>query len=242
MPPRLSWTSTTTAGCSPIPVARRALIVTLVFTAVTTVVLTVPRLVIAVLVNEVWRSRRGRRPDDPVHPRHRLVRRVGGAVETDLRPEHRHPEPVARARSGLDEPAAPWLADRSTVLPAIIVVAIWGGLGLNMLIFFAGIQSIDPSLYEAAAVDGANTVQQFWNITVPSLRVVTGDGRQPRPAERVQGLRHHLRDDRRRPEPRQRGARHLPVLPGLRVDVRVDPAARVRQRVQRGGDGLCTWR
>jgi multiple sugar transport system permease protein/raffinose/stachyose/melibiose transport system permease protein len=43
-----------------------------------------------------------------------------------------------------------------------------------MLIYFAGLQSIDPNLYEAAAMDGANTVQQFRHITVPSLRVVTG--------------------------------------------------------------------
>jgi ABC-type sugar transport system permease subunit len=75
---------------------------------------------------------------------------------------------------GLDSLQHPWLADSRTVLPAIIVVTVWGGLGFNMLIFFAGIQSIDPSLYEAAAVDGANSVQQFWNVTVPSLRVVTG--------------------------------------------------------------------
>jgi ABC-type sugar transport system permease subunit len=67
-----------------------------------------------------------------------------------------------------------WLADRATVLPAIMVVAIWGGVGMNMLIFFAGIQGIDPGLYEAAQVDGANAFQKFFHITVPSLRVVTG--------------------------------------------------------------------
>ena len=75
---------------------------------------------------------------------------------------------------GLDSLQHPWLADQKTVLPAIIVVSIWGGLGFNMLIFFAGIQGIDPSLYEAAEVDGANKSQQFWDVTVPSLRVVTG--------------------------------------------------------------------
>ena len=67
-----------------------------------------------------------------------------------------------------------WLADRSTVLPALIAVAVWGGVGMNMLIFFAGIQGIDPGLYEAAQVDGAGPFQRFWNITVPGLRVVTG--------------------------------------------------------------------
>ena len=56
------------------------------------------------------------------------------------------------------------------MLPAIIVVSVWGSIGMNMLIFFAGLQGIDPGLYEAAEVDGANIVQQFFHITVPSLR------------------------------------------------------------------------
>ena len=75
---------------------------------------------------------------------------------------------------GLEELQHIWLADRATVLPAIMVVSIWGGVGMTMLIFFAGIQGIDPGLYEAAEVDGANAFQRFFNITVPSLRVVTG--------------------------------------------------------------------
>ena len=75
---------------------------------------------------------------------------------------------------GLESLQHTWLADRGTVLPALIVVAVWGGVGMNMLIFFAGIQGIDPGLYEAAAVDGAGPFQRFFNITVPSLRVVTG--------------------------------------------------------------------
>ena len=78
------------------PVAQRALLMTLVFTAVTTVVQTVLGLLIAVLVNDGMALRGRRRPDDPVHPRHRLLRRLRCAVEADLRPEHRHPEPHTR--------------------------------------------------------------------------------------------------------------------------------------------------
>jgi ABC-type sugar transport system permease subunit len=155
------------------PVARRALVVTLVFTAVTTVVQTVLGILIAVLVNEVWR-------------------RVGVVVRTILF----IPGIVSFVVSGvlwkliydpnigtlnrllgavgLSGLQHTWLADRGTVLAAIIVVAIWGGVGMNMLIFFAGIQGIDPGLYEAAEVDGASPVQRFLHITVPSLRVVTG--------------------------------------------------------------------
>jgi len=67
-----------------------------------------------------------------------------------------------------------WLGESSTALPAIIVVSLWQSLGLNMLIFYAGMQGIDPTLYEAAEVDGATALQSFRHVTVPGLRVITG--------------------------------------------------------------------
>ncbi|WP_083750642.1 carbohydrate ABC transporter permease [Kribbella sp. ALI-6-A] len=155
------------------PVARRALIVTLVLTAVTTVLLTFLGLLTAVLVNVVWKH---------VGVLVRTILFVPGIVSFVVSgvlwkliydPNIGTLNQVLGA-IGLDSLQHPWLADQTTVLPAIILVTIWGGLGFAMLIFFAGIQGIDPSLYEAAAVDGANPVQQFWNVTVPSLRVVTG--------------------------------------------------------------------
>ena len=66
-----------------------------------------------------------------------------------------------------------WLSDPHIVMWSLLVVSLWGALGLNMLIFFAGIQGVDQTLYEAAQVDGANQWAQFWNVTIPSLRVVT---------------------------------------------------------------------
>jgi len=66
-----------------------------------------------------------------------------------------------------------WLSNPALVLPCILVVSLWGALGMNMLIFFAGIQGVDVSLYEAAQVDGASAWQQFRYVTIPSLRVVT---------------------------------------------------------------------
>jgi len=60
------------------------------------------------------------------------------------------------------------------VLPAMIVVSLWQSLGLFTLIYLAGLQSINPALYEAASIDGASGRQQFFNITVPMLRTVTG--------------------------------------------------------------------
>jgi ABC-type sugar transport system permease subunit len=155
------------------PTAHRALVVTLIFTAVTTVVQTVLGIIIAVLVNEVWRK---------VGVVVRTILFIPGIVSFVVSgvlwkliydPNVGTLNRVLGA-IGLEGLQHIWLADRATVLPAIMVVAIWGGIGMNMLIFFAGIQGIDPGLYEAAQVDGANAFQKFFHITVPSLRVVTG--------------------------------------------------------------------
>jgi multiple sugar transport system permease protein len=62
-----------------------------------------------------------------------------------------------------------WLASPTWALPAIMIVAIWKGLGYNMVIFLAGLQGIPGVLYEAAEIDGANRWQRFWSITLPLL-------------------------------------------------------------------------
>jgi len=62
-----------------------------------------------------------------------------------------------------------WLASPTWALPAIMIVAIWKGLGYNMVIFLAGLQGISRELYEAAEIDGANRWQRFWHITIPLL-------------------------------------------------------------------------
>jgi ABC-type sugar transport system permease subunit len=74
---------------------------------------------------------------------------------------------------GLGDFTQHWLSDPALVMPSIIVVSVWAAIGMNMLIFFAGIQGVDPTYYEAAEVDGASRWQQFWYVTVPGLRVVT---------------------------------------------------------------------
>ena len=63
-----------------------------------------------------------------------------------------------------------WLSDPRFAMWAVIIVAIWTGLGANMLIFSAGLEGIDGSYSEAAQVDGANLWQSFWNVTLPLLR------------------------------------------------------------------------
>lgn len=63
-----------------------------------------------------------------------------------------------------------WLGDPNLVLPALSLTTIWWGFGFPMLIFIAGLQSIPDNLYEAARIDGANSRQIFFNITLPLLR------------------------------------------------------------------------
>ena len=65
-----------------------------------------------------------------------------------------------------------FLGDFTTALPAVIVVGIWVGMPMTTITLLAGLQGIDRTLYEAAAVDGAGAWSQFWNITLPQLRTV----------------------------------------------------------------------
>ncbi|HEY8794859.1 MAG TPA: sugar ABC transporter permease [Gemmatimonadaceae bacterium] len=62
-----------------------------------------------------------------------------------------------------------WLGDPRWAMPAIILLAVWKNFGYNMLIFIAGLQSVPEDLYEAAALDGAGAVRQFWHVTLPNL-------------------------------------------------------------------------
>jgi raffinose/stachyose/melibiose transport system permease protein len=71
---------------------------------------------------------------------------------------------------GLGGLIQPWLANSGTALYAIFVASAWVVTGLNMVLFLAGLQNIPKELTEAAHVDGANHLQVFWNITIPTLR------------------------------------------------------------------------
>lgn len=65
--------------------------------------------------------------------------------------------------------AVAWLNNPGTAMPAIILLSIWQAVGLHMVIWLAGLQMIDPALYEAAALDGVNAWQRFRYITWPGL-------------------------------------------------------------------------
>jgi multiple sugar transport system permease protein len=64
----------------------------------------------------------------------------------------------------------PWLGSTTWAMPVLIVLSSWKQLGFNLVVFLAGLQAIPISRYEAAELDGANTWQQFWHMTLPGLR------------------------------------------------------------------------
>ena len=70
-------------------------------------------------------------------------------------------------------PARSWLRDPDWAMPAVILVSLWKNVGFNMVIFLAGLQGISDNLYEAAKMDGANSWQRFWYVTLPMLRPTT---------------------------------------------------------------------
>ncbi len=71
---------------------------------------------------------------------------------------------------GLDALTTPWLGSFTWSLPAVGFVGTWAIYGLAMVLFMAGVQKIPTALYEAARIDGAGPVREFFAITLPGLR------------------------------------------------------------------------
>lgn len=67
----------------------------------------------------------------------------------------------------------PWLIQPSWALTGILLVMIWGGLGYNMVIYLAGLSSVNRELLEAARIDGANMWQRFRSVLIPQLQPTT---------------------------------------------------------------------
>lgn len=72
---------------------------------------------------------------------------------------------------GVDGPS--WLFNQSTAIVAVVIVLLWSGIGYDMIIFLAGLQSIPRDYYEASSLDGASAWQQFRDITLPLLTPTT---------------------------------------------------------------------
>lgn len=81
--------------------------------------------------------------------------------------------PINPLLAKLGIPAQQFLGDSSQALPILIFINVWKSIGFNLVIYLAGLQGIDESMYEAAKMDGANSFQMFRSITWPMLTPVT---------------------------------------------------------------------
>lgn len=75
---------------------------------------------------------------------------------------------------GLGSLARAWLGDFTYAFPAVGLIGTWVSTGLCFLLLLSGIGKIEPSLYEAARLDGCGRIREFWHITVPGLRKEIG--------------------------------------------------------------------
>jgi len=63
-----------------------------------------------------------------------------------------------------------WLLSTQFALPAIMAMMVWASFGYYTVLFLAGLQNIPEEIYESAAIDGANSIQTFFRVTLPLLR------------------------------------------------------------------------
>ena len=70
---------------------------------------------------------------------------------------------------GLPDLIGNWMSSYSSALRTLILVNVWQFSGMTMIIYLAGLQSIPSELSEAAKIDGANSWQRFWRVTIPML-------------------------------------------------------------------------
>ncbi|WP_208876782.1 carbohydrate ABC transporter permease [Streptomyces armeniacus] len=149
------------------PAARNSFVVTLLFAAGTTVGAIVLGLGLALLVNRPLRGRTVFRLALLV-PYLTSVAVVGLLWRNILDPQLGI---LNRLLKEFDLPTQQWL--NTDPLVTIIVITLWQIAGYTMILFLAGLQGIPEVYYEAAYIDGANSRQRFWRITVPLLAPTT---------------------------------------------------------------------
>jgi raffinose/stachyose/melibiose transport system permease protein len=85
-----------------------------------------------------------------------------------LHPDYGAANELLRA-FGLDSLTHDWLGEENTALLSVMFVLVWIQLGYPLVIFLAGLQRVDPQLYEAAELDGASWWRRLWSITIPQI-------------------------------------------------------------------------
>ena len=63
-----------------------------------------------------------------------------------------------------------WLNGTGTARESVVFIAVWKGIGYNVILFFAGLQGIPADMYEAAEIDGANSFKKWLYITIPASK------------------------------------------------------------------------
>ncbi|MDQ3525052.1 MAG: sugar ABC transporter permease [Chloroflexota bacterium] len=81
--------------------------------------------------------------------------------------------PINGLLGSMGLPRPEWLLEPRTAIIAVVIVLLWSGVGYDMIIFLAGLQTIPRDYYDAAAIDGASAWQRFRDITVPLLTPTT---------------------------------------------------------------------
>lgn len=128
----------------------------------------VPTLVLAVLISRVKKGRTFFRAGFYLPSVLSLA--VVGVLWSKIYDPTMGPINVILRSLGLESLAKNWLGEPLFVIPALVIASTWAFYGLYLILFLAGLQSIDYSLYEAAEIDGAGPIRKFWHITIPSLR------------------------------------------------------------------------
>jgi ABC-type sugar transport system permease subunit len=149
------------------PVFWHALKNTLVYSIESTVVLFVPAVFFAWCLANVSRFRRFYRV--AVFAPVVISQLVAAVVWTFLLNPTWGPLNVGLKEIGLDGLALPWLGDSRTAMIAVVVASVWQSLGLWVVLVSAGLERIDPALYEAARIDGANRWREFAHVSLPQL-------------------------------------------------------------------------
>jgi ABC-type sugar transport system permease subunit len=80
--------------------------------------------------------------------------------------------PINSMLMGLNWSPVYFLSDPAWAMPSIVVMSMWRNLGYFMIIVLAALKSVPSELLEAAKIDGANAVQRFWSISLPTIKGV----------------------------------------------------------------------
>ncbi|MBS4208246.1 sugar ABC transporter permease [Bacillus sp. FJAT-50079] len=140
----------------------------LLWVAISLVLMVIPTLVLAVLISKVKKGKMFFRAGFYLPSVLSLA--VVGVLWSKIYDPTMGPINMFFKSIGLSSLAKNWLGEPFFVIPALVIASTWAFYGLYMILFLAGLQSIDYSLYEAADIDGAGPIRKLWSITIPSLR------------------------------------------------------------------------